>query len=259
MGDKRGLFGFDLARRSSLYEQIADQVEYLIITRKLNPGDKLYPERELVDMMKVSRPTIREAMKVLRDRDLLEHRPGDGTYVKAIDSSVVYGPIYRYFLAKDRPYLELMQIRTLIEPGVAGLVAENPDPAALAELEKTVKELQDALDDPETYSEIDLRFHVGLIKATGNAMLLVILTPILGMMKDEIRDINEIVRKTSVPKGPEHHREILDCIERGAAEDAREAMRSHLSVAQKDIEKLYRIRQADVSASHRGEYPDAAD
>ena len=244
MTSKKNIFDSLQIVHTRLYEQIADQIERMIVTKELEPGEKLPPERELTQILGVSRPTIREATKVLRDRGLVELRPGSGTYVKSIGIDSLHLPIERFFINKNRPYIELMQIREVIEPSAAALAAKNASPEDLEELEKTIPEIEAVVTLPESYSQVDLKFHVGIVKATKNEMLLALLTPVLGIMREVIKEISAQAVQTGEQPGPKDHREIFECIKGGKVEDAGKAMGNHIRKSVANVQRLLKDKRA---------------
>ncbi|MEW5814652.1 MAG: FadR/GntR family transcriptional regulator [Spirochaetota bacterium] len=247
--EKNSYGDLKVTRTRSLYEQIADKIQHMIVTKELEPGQKLAPERELTTMLGVSRPTMREAMKVLRDRGLLEYRPGNGTYVKSISTSSMHESMERFFINKDRPYLELMQIREIIEPAAAALAAERDIPEVIEELEKTIRDLDSIKTSTESYSEVNLRFHVGIIKATGNEMLLALLTPILGFLKEAVTEIQKL--SMNAPTGPADHHAILECIKNKQPDAAKKLMEEHLTQAKVHLEEWLKIHKAKKAIKNK--------
>jgi len=216
-------------QRQPLYEQIANQIEQMIAAKQVQPGDQLPPERTLAETLGVSRPTIREATRILRDRGLVELRAGSGTFVAAVSPNMLGTPVVRLFESADRPYLELQEIREMLEPSIAALAARNARSKNIAQLEHSIQEMEEWIDQPERYSQADLAFHIGLVEATQNGMLLALLNPILDILFGGIFKLTAGTMHLHPPLGPTHHREILRHVRDGRADDASAAMRMHLA------------------------------
>src|SRR5207302_9759363 len=105
---------FEAIRRSKVYEEVAKQLERLIL-KKLRPGDKLPSERELAEMLGVSRSSIRDAIRSLELVGLVEPRQGAGTVVKEISTSALASPIGAVLLLKREAVSELLDLRMLLE------------------------------------------------------------------------------------------------------------------------------------------------
>src|ERR1700758_2948444 len=98
---------FEAIRRNKVYEEVAKQIERLIL-KKLHPGDKLPSERELTEMLGVSRSSIRDAIRSLELVGLVEPRQGAGTVVKEISSSTLVNPLSAVLMHKREAVSELL-------------------------------------------------------------------------------------------------------------------------------------------------------
>jgi GntR family transcriptional repressor for pyruvate dehydrogenase complex len=222
--------------RGRLSEQVAQQLQELIISGELRPDDRLPPERELADQLGVSRTVIREATKSLEQRGLLEVLTGSGTYVSQMDPKVVSDSIGLLVRQSTSSFDYLNEIRRMLEVEIAGLAAERATPRdievmdrALQAMDEAVSELgtNPALDD---FVEADLAFHNALAKATRNPLLPVLLEPITGLLV-EFRHL-----ASRAPGAPEdavsYHRQILEQVKARDGAACREMMRKHLSKAE---------------------------
>jgi DNA-binding FadR family transcriptional regulator len=156
-----------------LYEHIAQQVEALIRDNDLKPGDRLPPERVLAEQLRVSRPSLREAMIALETAGLVEVRTGDGTYVRA---AALEGQRFSWTAAghDEDPgpgVREQFEARKLIEPALAAMAAENANAETIATLEDAVDRAERKFKAGEAADEDDYAFHVGLAEAAGNSVL----------------------------------------------------------------------------------------
>ena len=118
------------------YEGIVQQVLDLIENGKLKQGDQLPSERELTEIFKVSRTTVREAIRTLESMKLLQSRQGNGTYVLASREEDLIQPLAAaLFNAKD-DIRQIFYVRKIIEPHVAALAAENATEQEIEELKR---------------------------------------------------------------------------------------------------------------------------
>ena len=214
-------------KRMPLYEQIANQLEELIIANKLQPGDRLPSERELAERLGVGRPAIREATRVLQDRGLVELKPGSGTYVCELSNSAISQSIERFFSSQQSPVLELQEIREIMEPELAALAAERATPQDIERMEQALAYIEADPSDLDRYIEGDAEFHITLVEAAQNKMLSAIYAPMIAMMKDAIREVTLHMVEAG-QHDPGRHREILEPIKARRPEEARRAAREHL-------------------------------
>ena len=111
--------------KTKFHEQIVDQVQALIEKGRLKHGDQLPPERELASIFKVSRHSVREAIRVLEQKKVLKTRPGSGTFIILENESSVVESLANAILREKNTLSEIFQFRELLEPQIAGLAARN--------------------------------------------------------------------------------------------------------------------------------------
>lgn len=157
--------------RQSLSEIVAKRILEMVTSRALKPGDQLPPERELAEMLNVSRPSVREAIRGLSILGVVTSRQGGGAYISQLDGDALLGPI-RFFLAlEDMNIRELYDARSLIEGDVARRAARNMSDAQLDELEALLEAQAETVSDPKEFRVADLKFHEAIWVGCGNAFL----------------------------------------------------------------------------------------
>src|SRR5512137_2609234 len=115
---------YKIVRTSRLYEQIVQQVEESIQKGALKPGNQLPPERELAEQFAVSRTAVREAVKALREKGLIEIRPGRGTFITNGTNGVMRQSLNLLMrLDSGIGSVNLVEVREILEPGIAALAA----------------------------------------------------------------------------------------------------------------------------------------
>jgi GntR family transcriptional regulator, transcriptional repressor for pyruvate dehydrogenase complex len=218
---------YKLVRTSRLYEQIVQQIEESIVKGSLKPGDQLPAERELAQRFGVSRTAVREAVKALREKGLVEAYSGRGTFITDGTTQAV------------RQSLDLMVKIGQPEGSshlaeVAALAAIRIQEPELATMREAVAVMDRARQDPDAYIEADLDFHLALAEGAANPLILSLLDSIVGLLREQR------LRIFQVPGGPErgqfHHKRILDAVEHHNSEEARKAMRSHLEQVHEDCQ-----------------------
>lgn len=237
---------YKTVRTSRLYEQIVQQVEDSILKGQLKPGDQLPAERDLAQRFGVSRTAVREAVKTLREKGLVEAYSGKGTFVTNGTSQAIRQSLDLMIrINQQEGSANLVELRLVLEPEIAGLAASRIDEQLLATMREAVAVMDRSLRDPDAFVEADLDFHLALAEAVGNPLILSLLDSIVGLLREQRSRI------FNVDGGPErgqfHHKRILAAIEQRDPVGAREAMRAHLQQVFTDSSLL-----ADSPASSSG-------
>src|SRR5580658_11341292 len=124
--------GFEVIRRNKVYEEVAQQIERLIL-KKLHPGDKLPSERELAELLKVSRSSIRDAIRGLELMGMVEPRHGSGTIVRELSTESVVNPFANALKQRQEMVSELLDFRKMLEPPLAARAATHASPEETSE------------------------------------------------------------------------------------------------------------------------------
>ena len=212
--------------KTKFHEQIVEQVQDLIEKGQLKHGDQLPAERELASIFKVSRHSVREAIRVLEQKKILKSRPGSGTFIILEDEPSVVASLANAIIREKNTLSEIFEFRELLEPQIAGLAARNAQKKDIEVLEDLLKKQQKALNDSRVSKELDEKFHLALAMATGNAVLLQVVA-LFGhiLMKSRHENSRSLDRNRLSVKG---HKKILHAIKNGDARSASQLMESHL-------------------------------
>jgi len=229
------IFGLSI-HRDQLYKQVADQIQELIVTESLRPGDKLPSERELAERLGISRTVVREAIRTLSVRGLVRVKPGCGTYIQELSPKHAMAPIELLFkLRQTAGSLEnLYEVRRTLEVEIAGLAAERAQEQDLAALEATIDGMVASAADSEKSAEYDLAFHTALAAAAHNDLFSILLGLTANLWRDVIRLSHQVPRATE--DGVYHHRNILKWVRKRDPQRAREAMLAHIRHSQWQVE-----------------------
>jgi GntR family transcriptional repressor for pyruvate dehydrogenase complex len=232
-----------VVRSQRLSDKVAEELLASVTSGQLEAGNKLPSERELSEQFGVSRTVIREAVRSLAAKGVLEVRAGSGVHVAEVNAASVSDQM-NLFLRGQAPldYGKINEVRTTLEIRTARLAAERATEADVAELEASCERME-KVDDVEAASIEDVEFHRGVAKATHNELFLVMLDSIGGILL-------EIRRATlGVPgrleEGARYHRRILERIAAHDVDGAGEAMREHLLDADAAWEGIAREDQPD--------------
>lgn len=215
---------------SKLSSRIAEQIQALIAERRLKEGDRLPSEAELARLLRVSRPSLREALKTLAAVGLVEIRHGQGTYVKSGDVDRALDRATSAWFRGHGTGRHLMEIRQLLEPSAAAWAADRATPEerrALAEVVSRMQAVQP--DDPtlvETLERLDTELHHRIAVATHNPLLVRVMRSLMDLLSESR------IRSLGIPgqglKSVRYHRAIARAINRNDPQVAARAMREHL-------------------------------
>ena len=220
-------------QNSRLYEQIVLQIEDSIHKGELKIGDQLPAERELAEQFGVSRTAVREAVKALREKGIVEAFPGRGTFITDGTSHGIRQSLDR-MVKSGRPdgFTFLVEVREILEPEIASLAAARAQEADLAAMREAISVMDAARQDPDAYIEADLDFHLSLAEAAANPLILSLIDSIVGILREQRIGIFRV--EGGPERGQYHHKRILHAIEHRDSQGAREAMKAHLGQVRED-------------------------
>jgi GntR family transcriptional repressor for pyruvate dehydrogenase complex len=225
-----------IERPPKLGELVAKRIQDLIIAGAWKPGSRLPAERELAEQFGVSRPVVREVIKVLLARGVLKDVHGRGTYVL----TNVTGPLtdlFDLFLTQDTPNAaaNLFEVRKLLEVEIAGLAAERASEEDIRNLERLNQRIKQAHKNSEAewpedlmrrYNSLDFDFHLSLAKCTKNSLFVILMTALSGAFKSNWEHMHQ--RADVRGHGIQMHEKILKAIRSRDARQARRATRENL-------------------------------
>jgi GntR family transcriptional regulator, transcriptional repressor for pyruvate dehydrogenase complex len=224
---------YKIVRSSRLYEQIVQQVEESIQNGSLKPGNQLPPERELAQQFGVSRTAVREAVKALREKGLVEAYPGRGTFITDGTSHAIRQSLDRMIkIGQPEGSTYLAEAREILEPEIAALAATRADDEDLTSMREAVEVMDSARRDCDAFIEADLDFHLALAEAAANPIILSLIDSIVGLLREQRMRVFQV--EGGPERGQYHHKRILEAVERHDAVAAREAMKAHLRQVRDD-------------------------
>jgi len=210
-----------------LYEMIVEQIEESILSGQLNPGDKLPSENELARQFAVSRTAVREAMKALSHKGLIEVSVGRGTYVTDSTSKVIRDSIsliMRFGIEEGNRYLA--EVRGILEPEIAALAASRREQEHVLAMQEAYKAMDRSMKDIDAFIESDLDFHLAMAEASQNPLILMLIDTMIDLLRES--RIRFAKATGGVVRAQTHHKQILQAIIDGDPAAAREAMNEHL-------------------------------
>ncbi len=232
-GESKEMLMYKAVRASRLYEQIVQQIEESIQEGRLKPGEQLLAERELALQFGVSRTAVREAVKTLSEKGLVEAYSGRGTFVTSGRSQSMRNSLNSFMKSGDlQNSAYVAEMREILEPEFTALAAVRIGEQHLMMMREAVAVMDRSMDQPEAYIEADLDFHLALAEAAGNPLILSLLDSLVGVLREQRMGIFGV---TGGPdRGQVHHKLILQAIEQRSASKARKAMRAHLEQVRED-------------------------
>jgi GntR family transcriptional repressor for pyruvate dehydrogenase complex len=219
-----------IAKRKT-YELIADQLLGEIGTR-LQPGDPLPTERELTASFKVGRSSVREGLRMLESKGVIES-VGNGTFVVSELRSPLNRSLELLLSLEEGNLRELYELRRMLEGEAAGLAAARRSDEDLTTMAEAIEDMAKGLDDRDTYAAADVRFHVAVAAATGNRVALHAMHANRDLLERALEQVYGI--PGSAARSLEQHRQILAAVAAGDAAEARGRMRTHLTRVEREI------------------------
>ena len=233
MSDKLTTYG-PIARRKT-YELVAEQLIELIGSRRLRAGDVLPPERELVDSYRVGRSSVREALRMLESRGLIESR-GNGSFQVAELRNMLDRSFDLLVTVEEADYAELFEVRRILEGEAAALAASRRTRAQVERMRDHVDAMQAGLSSEERFITADLHFHLAVAEATRNRVVVHLMNAIRSLLQRSLSSSYHI--KGSPERAVEMHRLILEAIHERHPEEARQRMQEHVARVERDIRSV---------------------
>lgn len=237
-----------LEREQRLYERVVEKVLEMISSGAWKPGFRLPSERELSEAFGVSRTVVREAVKALEARGVLESATGSGVSVRRADVNIVSQSLRTYIQLANREDFEirLNEVRRVLEVEMVALAAVRRTPEQLIKLRQICQQMRAKGNTAKQMAELDFSLHVTLAEATQNDLFKVLLAPLINQLRDHI-----ILTWEDFPRPVEQvfdqHEAIVTAVENGEADVARQAMMNHLIFSRQVLED---IAKAHKDAPH---------
>jgi len=224
------IMAMDPIDRAGITELVVQRIKELLERGELKAGSRLPPERELADMLHISRPSLRTALKALSVMGIIHAKPGAGTYIAESLPEIFTEPMRFMTLINNTSVDELFEARLIIEAGLAELAAERATQADIASLIKEVEEMKATIGDPEEFLKHDVRFHQAIAHASNNKLM-------SGVMDTVAQLLFHIRRQTignarDLEEAIEWHEKIIAAMQKHDPRRAKEMLSGHLRAAQ---------------------------
>lgn len=229
-------------KRFTLYEQIADQLEAEIIAHRYEDG-RLPSEIHLAEQFNVSRTIIREAMKLLRERSLVDSKVGSGAYITRPEAQYLSDAVARIVRTNYISYGEIYDVRSILETEAAQKAALYIRDEEFAEMEACLLKLKNHDLTPEERREYDFHFHLTIAKASRNSLLVMFIEAMSTTIK-EVIDFSSLV-EGSIDDGIQRHGQILQALRERNPILAGHMMFDHIYQSKLKCLQYFEMRQQD--------------
>ena len=224
-----------MSQKKKTHMIITEQLEGYIINQKLSSGDRLPPERVLATLFSSSRTSIREALKILEMKGVLEIRQGSGTYIRSVDCLTSEAPILSAN-PKTNIY-EMLDLRKVLEVECAGLASTRATSTDIANIRHSLLAMETA-STSEDGIHADFQFHLHIVYASHHSIFIKLMTNLTEHMKNTIKVTrsNRFAEDNKREKSTmEEHRDIYLAIASGNGNEARQLMNNHINRVRKEL------------------------
>ena len=241
--------------RPRVPELVCKRIEQLVLEGALSPGEKLPAERQLADHLGVSRPSLREAFRILATRGILRSERGGGTYVTEKLNPTLEDPLLELISNAPESHADVLELRHAIESLAASLAAERHTDTDKGMLRATYKRLIEShsLGDPAMEARADADFHLAIGEASHNVVLLHVMRSLFSLLKKSIRfNLENLYTHAGMfEEVRDQHYHLLTAILNSDPEAARTASDHHIDHVEKTLFRLDITRQREARATRR--------
>jgi len=223
---------FKSVKHVRVSDEIVNQVKTLISEGRLNPGDRLPPERDLVKEFSVSRPSLREALNTLVAMGFLETK-GKRTFIKSVASESMQNPISLIIKADTQKIFDLIEVRKAIETWGAFHAAKRATEEDIKHLENITEEMRKAFEEGRSWEKQDADFHLGIAQATHNTIQTHVMSTIYDLLRESVAKVFK--DRSKVKKLLDHHYRIFNAIKSHSPDKAREKTLEHLNYVESEV------------------------
>jgi len=231
---------FQRIEAEKLSHSVVRQIEQLILRGVLRPGERLPSERELSERLGVSRPSLREAVAELQERGLLATRAGAGIYVADVLGSAFSPALIRLFASHREAVFDYIAFRRDLESIAAERAAQHGSDTDLKVIDTLFQKMEAAHKkrDPTDEAELDAQFHLAIIEASHNVILLHMMRSCFDLLREGVFFNRQMMFKQRATRDLllDHHRAINDAIQNRDPAAARAGVIEHLSYVERCAE-----------------------
>lgn len=220
-------------KKIRIHEEVVSQVHELIKQGRFKSGDQLPSERELAETFKVSRTSVREALRALETQGLIISRTGMGNFVADLPIESLVASLARLLIEEKNALADMFELRKLIEPQIASLAAERATARDIERMKRILDKQKEQVERGATGVEADSQLHFAIGQATQNQAIQKLVSGLLEVLSRSREESlqTEARRQASI----QSHRAIVAAIEKHDQAKARDAMRHHIEQVAKNV------------------------
>ena len=216
--------------RKNLSEIAAESIKEYIFENALKAGDKLPTEVELMEILGVSRSTVREAIKQIQMFGVLDVKPGQGAVIREFDHDIIFSQMSWgvHLQANESSFRELIDARIAIEMGILPLIVANIDEEDLRDLEEEHAAME-ATTDLANHRRHDAVFHQILLKSTKNGPIIHMGSILMDLFRKKIELYPSMLPVAKLKVTADEHQQIIDACRESDVDKLREVLQIHLA------------------------------
>jgi GntR family transcriptional regulator, transcriptional repressor for pyruvate dehydrogenase complex len=242
---KNAKTGVATLTRETTIERVVQRFEDLVRSGQLKRGSRLPAEPKLAEMLGVSRTSLREALKGLVFLGLLRARAGDGTYLRPSLNSMASRHLQWMLLLEEVQYLELYELRQILEPVVAQLAARRATAADLDAMRNALAGMKRSIRHPEAFIRHEMEFHGAITRASRNRAIESMMQMMYGALSEGKHRVLPLV--ADLAGHCERHEHIFELIAGGDAARARQAIASDVRYAKSLLDRSLTAKKPEAA------------
>lgn len=220
-------------KKTRIHEEVVTQVRTLIRQGRLKAGDQLPSERELAETFKVSRTSVREALRALETQGLIVSRTGMGNFVADLPIESLVAPLAKLLIQEKDALADIFEMRRLVEPRIASLAAERATHGDIERMKAILETQSKAVNRDETGVEADAELHFAIGQATHNQALEKLVSGLMEITSESREESlqTSLRREASI----DSHKRIVSAINRHDRAAAQKAMLRHIEQVEESV------------------------
>jgi len=224
--------------KKKAYQVIVDQIREYFLNGELQPGEKLPTERELASRFNVSRTSVREALRKLEIKGIIEIKQGSGSFIKTQEGRSLGEELSSTIIKTEKKLIyEMLELRQALEVECAFLASQRATSEDLERIGKALEMMDRVKNDVELGIQADLSFHINIVLASHNSIFLQLFQTLSEHMQDTIRATRRQRLKDSerTQETIDEHKEIYLAIASGDANQAKQLMEKHIKQIRREL------------------------
>ena len=248
---------FHKVQSEKLSQSVVRQIELLILRGILRPAERLPAERDLAERMGVSRPSLREAIADLESRGLLVSRAGSGVFVAEVLGSAFSPALIALFASHVEAVFDYLAFRRDLEGLTVARAASRASDTDLAVVAAIFAKMESAHTrrDPGTEAALDAQFHMAIIEASHNVVMLHMMRSMFDLLKQGVFYNRQVMFRNQMTRAMllDQHRAINDALQARNPEAARAAIEAHLDYVEQALNEQLKADRNEAVARQRFE------